>query len=286
MTPIQYTATEPESGDEIGRGESGDTPDDQGPMSQARTIEIILDRSARANRTVPIRRLFLQLGEGRDTQPGALKSLVASRQERALDLYLLVAAITGGPGHAVTEWSTTWARTIGLYDEKTGASAVSRAWKVLKSQGLITTARGSHRRTAVTKQMEDGSGPYEPPMQPGERYLQLPFEYWEMSLHTKLSLAGKAVFLIALAQRKHKFPLVHNRISEWYGLAQKTVATGIDELLKNEVLESAGFEYFDSLAVRSGRGSRPLYRLVDPFHQRGLPPAGLEGFPDHVWSGK
>lgn len=278
MTSTQNTATEPESGDKIGRDELASTHDAEQSMSQGRTIEMILTRSARANRTVPIRRVFLQLGEGRDAQPGPLRSLVASRQERALDLYLLVAAITGGPGHAVTEWSTTWARTIGIFDEKSGASAVSRAWKALKDLDLITTARGSQRRTTVTKRMEDGSGPYEPPMNAGEKYLQLPFEYWEKDMHTKLSLAGKAMLLIALAQRKNKFPLVHARISEWYGLAQKTVAAGIDNLVENEVLEPAGFEYFDTLAVRSGRGSRPLYRLVPPFHQRGLPPTGLEGF--------
>ncbi|AWI31248.1 hypothetical protein DDW44_22545 [Streptomyces tirandamycinicus] len=286
MTPIQNTATKPESGNEIGRDESAGTSDTEGFLSQARTIEMILERSARTNRTVPIRRVFLQLGEGRDTEPGALKSLVSSRQERALDLYLLVAAITGGPGHSVTEWSTTWARTIGIFDQKSGASAVSRAWKALKDLDLITTARGSQRRTTVTKCMEDGSGPYEPPANVGEKYLQLPFEYWEEGLHTKLTLAGKAMFLIALAQRKHKFPLVHARISEWYGLAQKTVASGIDDLVENGILAPAGFEYFDTLAARSGRGSRPLYRLVRPFHQRGLPPTGLEAFPAQTEAGK
>ncbi|MEU4359417.1 hypothetical protein [Streptomyces virginiae] len=286
MTPLQHTATETESEDETGRDEPVVSPDTEGFMSQDRTIEMILNRSARTNRTVPIRRAFLQRGEGRDAQPGPLRSLVASRQERALDLYLLVAAITGGPGHEVTEWSTTWARTIGVFDEKSGASAVSRAWKALKDLDLITTARGSQRRTTVTKRMEDGSGPYEPPMNKGEKYLQLPFEYWEKGMHSTLSLSGKAMLLIALAQRKNKFPLVHARVSGWYGLAQKTVAAGIDNLVAHKVLEPAGFEYFDTLAARSGRGSRPLYRLVPPFRQRGLPPTGLEDIFDQNWSEK
>ncbi|MFC8625687.1 hypothetical protein [Streptomyces anulatus] len=280
MTTPQHSANELESGGGTARDEPVGSPGTEDSMSQVRTIEMILTRSARVNRTVPIRRVFLQLGEGRGVQPGPLRSLVASRQERALDLYFLVAAVTGGPGHAVTEWSSTWARTIGIFDEKSGASAVSRAWKALKDLDLIATARGSQRRTTVTKRMEDGSGPYEPPMNKGEKYLQLPFEYWEKAMHTKLSLPGKAMLLIALAQRKNKFPLVHARVSEWYGLAQKTVATGIEDLVAHEVLEPAGFEYFDTLAARSGRGSRPLYRLVDPFHQRGLPPTGLESFPD------
>ncbi|RSS50084.1 hypothetical protein [Streptomyces sp. WAC01280] len=286
MTPIQHTATEPESGNEIGQDESAVTPEAEGYLSQARTIEMILERSKRKNRTVPIRRAFVQLGERPGTRPGALKSLVASRQERALDLYLLVAAITGANDHSVTEWSTTWARTIGIFDEKTGAPAVSRSWKALKDLGLITTARGSQRRTTVTKRMEDGSGPYAPPENVGEKYLQLPYAYWENDLHTKLSLPGKAMLLIAYAQRKNKFALVQAKISEWYGLAQKTVAAGTDDLVQHGVLEPAGFEYFDSLAVRSGRGSRPLYRLVPPFHQRGLPQKGLEDFFDRKVSEK
>lgn len=281
MTMTQRTANGPESGDETDLGEPVISPDTEAYLSQAKTIELILKRSQRANRTVPIRRAFLQLGEAPDTRPGALKSLVASRQERALDLYLLVAAVTGGTGHGVTEWSSTWARSIGVFEEKAGASAVSRAWKALKDLGLITTSRGTQRRTTVTKCMEDGSGdPYEPPVNKGEKYLQLPFEYWEEGMHTKLSLAGKAMFLIALAQRKPKFSLVQARTSDWYGLAQRTVAVGIEDLIAHGVLKQEGFEHFDTLATRSGKGSRPLYRLVKPFHMRGLPPTGTEDLSD------
>ncbi|MGW5609364.1 hypothetical protein ACWEWI_25310 [Streptomyces sp. NPDC003753] len=266
MTVTQNEATRPE------READAAHEDDAIPalMTQERTIELLLERSKRANRTAPIRRAFVQIGRAPQTTPGALRSLVSNKQERALDLYLLVAAVTSGGDYSVTDWSTTWARSLGVFDEKTGASAVSRAWKALKDLHLISTSRGTKRRTTVIKLHEDGSdSPYEPPIT-DEPYFQLPFEYWEHGLHTALSLPGKAMYLIALVQRKPKFPLTQAKISEWYGLADRTVANGINDLLHHQVLEQAGVETYETLAVPSGRAFRPLYSLKEPFHHRGL----------------
>lgn len=276
MTVTQEQATQPER--EADGPIEGD--DASAHMTQERTIELLLKRSKRANRTVPIRRTFLQEKEASGTVHGVLRSLVANRQERALDLYLLVAAVTSGGDYSVTDWSATWARTIGVFDEKTGASAVSRAWKPLKELGLIATARGKGRRTTVTKLLEDGTGSdYAPPVT-GEAYLQLPFEYWDRGLYLTLSLPGKAMYLIALAQRRPRkernFPLVHARISQWYGLAERTVANGIKDLIDNGVLEQDGFESYETLATPSGRASRPLYSLREPFHHRGLPASATQ----------
>ncbi|WP_119580651.1 hypothetical protein [Streptomyces europaeiscabiei] len=276
MTVKQEQATQPER--EADGPIEGD--DASVPMTQERTIELLLKRSKRANRTVPIRRTFLQEKKASGTVHGPLRSLVANRQERALDLYLLVAAVTSGGDYSVTDWSATWARTIGVFDEKTGASAVSRAWKPLKELDLIATARGKGRRTTVTKLLEDGTGSDYAPPGTGEAYLQLPFEYWERDLHLGLSLPGKAMYLIALAQRRtreeRKFPLVHARISQWYGLAERTVANGIKDLIENGVMEQDGFEYYETLAHPTGRASRPLYALREPFHHRGLPASATQ----------
>ncbi|MFF4268195.1 hypothetical protein [Streptomyces virginiae] len=270
MTLMENEATQPEGEAQIGPDEADESP---AHMTQERTIELLLERSKRANRTVPIRRAFAQTGKAPNTEPGALRSLVANKQERALDLYLLVAAVTSAGDYSVTDWSSTWARTVGVFDEKTGASAVSRAWKALKDLNLISTARGTGRRTTVTKLLEDGlesKPPYEPPVM-GEPYFQLPFEYWDRGLHTTLSLPGKAMYLIALAQRKPKFRLTHAKISEWYGFAEQTVANGIKDLIEHGVLAQVGVESYETLAVRSGVAFRPVYGLKEPFNHRGLP---------------
>ncbi|MFE1775546.1 hypothetical protein [Streptomyces sp. NPDC059008] len=198
---------------------------------------------------------------------------MSGKKERALDLYLLLAAVTGGTDHSATDWSTTWARCVDLHDEKTGGSAVSRAWKTLRDLRLIATERGAERKTKVTKLLEDGTGsPYIPPGS-GDRYFQLPFEYWENELHNRLTLPGKAMLLISLSLRKEEFALVQKKIHDWYGLSTQTIGNGVQELRDHDVLEHVGEEWYDTLHTKSGRGVRPLYSLIQPYHHRGLTPA-------------
>ncbi|MFJ9683995.1 hypothetical protein ACIRP2_39290 [Streptomyces sp. NPDC101194] len=241
--------------------------------NQERTIALFLEQSRRMNRTVPIRRSFLQQqGRGEKTQ-APMQVLVTRKQERALDLYLLLAAVTVSKesGFAVTEWSTSWARSLGIFEEKTGGAAVSRAWRALKELRIVATARGEGRRTRVTKLKEDGTGDaYEPPGAQGDAYFQLPFAYWNEGLNTKLSLPGKAMLLIALSQREYEFSLAHAQIQNWYGINKQTVAKGIHDLLAHEVIVRSGEQWYDTLQTKSGVGRRPLYQFADPFVQPGI----------------
>ncbi|MFI8392936.1 hypothetical protein [Streptomyces sp. NPDC085540] len=196
---------------------------------------------------------------------------MARKQERALDVYLLFGAVTPSGDFSATEWSTSWARSLGIFDEKTGGAAVSRAWRALKDLKIVATTRGDGRRTKVTKLLEDGTGePYEPPGTTGAPYFQLPFAYWENGLNTKLSLPGKAMLLIALSLRKSEFPLVHTTIHDWYGINKQTVAKGIQELIEHKVIDQSSEQWYETLQTRSGVGRRPLYRFTDPFTQPGL----------------
>ncbi|MFJ6501670.1 hypothetical protein [Streptomyces virginiae] len=255
-------------------GEATELDAEQSGLSQGRTIELLLERSKRANRTVPIRRTFLQQvapgSSSNEKIPGPLRTLVSKKQERPLDIYLLLAAVTGAGDYSATDWSTTWARSVGLFDENTGGAAVSRTWKALKDLNLVSTERGEGRKTRVTKLLEDGTGlPYR---KPGDGpYFQLPFEYWGEGFNTKLSLPGKAMLLIALSLRKPEFALVHAKIQEWYGINTQTVAKGIGELIEHGALEKSGMELYETLHTRSGKGSRPLYRFQAPFILTGLP---------------
>ncbi|MFJ6355036.1 hypothetical protein ACIQKB_36965 [Streptomyces sp. NPDC092046] len=239
--------------------------------NQERTIALFLEQSRRANRTVPIRRSFLQQSGPGMTAPAPMRVLVARKQERVLDVYLLFAAVTASKDYSATEWSTSWARSLGIFDEKTGGAAVSRAWRALKELRIVATARGDGRRTKVTKLVEDGTGRlYEPPGATADPYFQLPFAYWEEGLNTKLSLPGKAMLLIALSLRKYEFPLVHARIHDWYGINKQTVAKGIHELLAHGVIDQSGEEWYETLQTKSGTGRRPLYKFTAPFTQPGL----------------
>ncbi|MEU1491475.1 hypothetical protein ABZ456_14610 [Streptomyces sp. NPDC005776] len=246
----------------------------QAALGQPETIKLILDRSQRPTRTVPIRRALLQreVGKRGTKSPGAVAVLVRRSAKRPLDLYLLLSAVTSGGDFSVTEWSTTWARAVGIFDETAGTTAVSRAWKVLKELGLITRARGEGGKSAVTKLHEDGSGrSYTVPGEGlGDPYFQLPFEYWEKGWHNKLSLPGKAMLLIASSQRKLKFTLPQERMPEWYGISADSAGKGIRELIGHGILVRVDEEWFDTLKTRSGRGCRPVYSLWPPFTPRAL----------------
>ncbi|MFI7246192.1 hypothetical protein [Streptomyces qinglanensis] len=244
------------------------------PLGQPETIKLILDRSQRPTRTVPIRRAFLQreASKGGIKSPGALATLVRRSAKRPLDLYLLLSAVTSGGDFSVTEWSTTWARSVGIFDEAAGTTAVSRAWKVLKDLQLIFRVRGEGGKSTITKLHEDGSGrPYTSPGENlGDPYFQLPYEYWDKDWHNALSLPGKAMLLIALNQRKLEFTLPQERMYEWYGISADSAGKGISELQKHGILVHVDDEWFDTLKTRSGRGSRHVYSLLPPFTPRAL----------------
>ncbi|TJZ94359.1 hypothetical protein [Actinacidiphila oryziradicis] len=205
-------------------------------LSQEKTIDLLLQRSGRNTRTVPIRRAFVQnpLNSG----AGPLAKLVHHKQVRALDLLLLVHAVASAGDFSVTEWSTTWARTLGKYDDSSGPAAVSRAWKTLGNLQLISRTR-ENRKTKITKLKEDGLGlPYAPPR--GEKYFQVPFEYWTGGFNRTLTLSAKAMLLIALSQRKYQFALPQERMPEWYGISADVAGKGLQELRRKNVLIVTG----------------------------------------------
>lgn len=250
------------------------TPVETGPpaLSQEATIRLLLERSKRPTRTVPIRRQFLQQGSSGAVTPGPLRSLVRRSQPRALDLYLLISAVTSNGDFSVTEWAATWARSIGNHDETSGTIAVSRAWKALRDLKLIDRKRGEAGKAVITKLREDGSGdPYTPPGSgSGDPYFQLPFEFWEHGLHESLSLPGKAMLLITLSQRKERFVLPQDRMPTWYGISADTAGRGLRELQAKNVLDHVDDEWFETLSTRTGWASRPVYQLLGAFTPRNL----------------
>lgn len=249
------------------------SPSTEPPLTQEETVEWLLNRSQRTNRTVPIRRAFVQDTEDGPVlhqKPGPLSQLM--RHERALDLLLIMYAVTSGRDFSVTERSETWGRASGVSFavDGTASAAVSRLWRKLEDLHLI--ARSFEGRfLKVTKLLEDGSGaPYTRPsgseVSRKEVYFQLPFQYWEDGLHKRLNLPAKAVMLIGMSLRKAKFPLVPETYEQWYGISQATVRRGIDQLMENQLLDEVDEELFITGETRTGRGKRTLYAFRPPYH--------------------
>lgn len=243
------------------------------PLTQAETIEWLLNRSQRTNRTVPIRRAFVQDTEDGPIlrqKPGPLRQLM--RHERALDLLLLVYAVTSGGDFSVTERAETWGRASGLSFATDGSASatVSRQWRKLDDLRLIERS-SEGRFLRVTKLLEDGTGkPYTRPTGSEttrkDVYFQLPFQYWEDGFHDRLKMPAKAVMLIGMSLRKAKFPIVPEAYERWYGMSQATLRRGVDQLLQAQMLDEVDEEHFITGETPTGRGTRTLYAFRPPYH--------------------
>ena len=132
--------------------------------------------------------------------------------------------------------AAVWARALDI-EVARPAAAVSKVWKRLERRDLIHRRR-SGRQADITVLREDGSGePYTRPKgkQRADRYLKLDHQYWTGDWYQRLSLAGKAMLLVALAE-KPGFQLPYERAPAWYGLSPDTVQRGFDELLAAELI--------------------------------------------------
>ena len=206
------------------------------------------------------------------SRPGPLADLVANRQEKALDLLLLVYAVTVRESFDTAHWSTTWARAInGSYDTQSASAQVSRLWRQLEEHQLIVRIQ-SGRKVSVTKLREDGAGrPYTRPTgsetgRLGEIYFRLPYDYWRDGWNNRLTLPAKALLLIAMSRRDPKeFTLAEHWTSQWYGISEATVTRGRMKLEAEGIISVAREEQVPDLREMHGFGKRVYYKLEAPF---------------------
>ncbi|MCX4657605.1 hypothetical protein OG249_37750 [Streptomyces microflavus] len=248
-------------------------------MTQKESIEYLLGRSKRKDDTFPIRREFIQarvegllLGEP-TTGPGPLSKLL--RAPHALELLLLVYAVTTGGDFGVTERSQLWARAAGIYmlPDRNASVAVSRQWQHLEKLGLIK--RRQHGRfKRIIKRHECGLGggrlsvAYSAPTgAKGDVYFRVPFAYWREGWHQKLDMPGKAVLLAAMSRRRETFTLPQDtRGARALGLGRHTVTRGIDELLSHELLVKTGTDEMVNVRTKRGYEWVNTYQLAKPFN--------------------
>jgi len=200
------------------------------------TLKALLERSKR-QRAVPVRVGLVQGGRRGHPKPGPLAELVRRRDERGLELLLLVIALASAPPWNVYRPSQVWARALDLDTTSSPAAAISKIWKRLENLTLIERARKG-RRASITPLCEDGSGrPYEHPGRVRDRYFQIPLSFWtdENFWCRRLGLAEKAMLLIALSLRD-EFILPVERVPNWYGISSDTASRGITGLLKTGLL--------------------------------------------------
>lgn len=232
--------------------------------SRASTIQAILRESNRPGK-VPVRKGFVQGGDREHPTAGPLAAIVQRGREKTLEQYLLGLTWASHEPWDVRKDSRIWARAIGLPPDDSGRSAVSRNWSFLKRLNLVEVRR-KNRLAEVTYLREDGSGrPYEhhPSQDRNPGYLTLPFGYWADGYYEELSLAAKAMLLIARDLPDH-FPLPSERAPDWYGISERTARRGFRELREKNLITVAK-EYKEAPLAPEGYTAVNFYTLLPPF---------------------
>lgn len=222
--------------------------EDEGELDPQHARAELLDAAKRGY--LPLRKEFVQRPKGVTDLRGrpvprasTLYDLVNSRNQVALDFYLLLHALQ--PILEGTPLSlATWAHIMSVKKPVT-ATAVTRAISTLQNLSLVVREDDS-RKPVIRLLREDGSGDeYVRPgttEEAGPGYFTVPHAYWKSGLAEELTLPGKAMFLIALAETqtptKRSFTLAVERVPEWYGVSERTAERGYRELItKAQVMQ-------------------------------------------------
>lgn len=217
----------------------------------------------------PIRGAFLQGGTPRRPRPGPLAEFTHSGAHRALDIYLLVLALATGEPYDVRRDAGVWVRLLGLPQGENDAATITKLWRWLADHDLIERGRNG-RQSAPKLLREDGSGePYLPPTGHGDPYFRIPFAFWledygDQPPYLCLSLAAKAMLLIALSRKPRTFPLKAARMPAWYGISEDIAGKGLRELCERHFLTVDKRQVRD---LNSGSGWR-----TDPHYTKLWPP--------------
>jgi hypothetical protein len=190
---------------------------------------------------MPLRKVFVQRPNTEKKRASVLGSMVSAREERPLDALLLLHAL-----EPVLQGSplplSTWAKMLSRDNTPCTSSTASRAFDRLVSRKLATkTTRGG--LVVVAPKLEDGSGrawtrPGRDAPSTGRGYFTIPYDYWTSGLVDRLTLPGKAMFLIMLAEtsQKQSFAMAIERAQEWYGISERTAERGYRQLADAGVL--------------------------------------------------
>ena len=250
--------------------------EDEDPLDGLRARARLLDGAKRGY--APLRKVFVQRPADNTVRASVLAAMVTARQERALDALLLLHALEPVLDHDKPLPLAVWARMLSSTGERWSPQNVGRAFEALEKRNLVTReAKG--RGILVRPKLEDGSGaawtrPGTDGTTTGKGYLTIPHNYWTTGLVDRLSLPGKAIFLIMLSEttQNQTFSMAIERAQSWYGISERTADRGYKELRTQEAAEGGPLllEHRQLVAdPRSPTGLRAVWHraLAEPYSQ-------------------
>ncbi len=226
----------------------------------------LLDQALRGY--APLRKIFVQRPNTEKSRPSILGAMVHARQERPLDALLLLHALEPVLDSPLP--LGTWARMLSRGKVPCSSAAASKAFDALAKRRLITR-QASGSKVIVKPLLEDGLGkawtrPGQSRRTLGPGYFVIPYTYWTGGLVDELTLPGKTMFLIILAETSQKlsFAMAVERAQKWYGVSERTAERGYQQLRRAGILLERRQVVADP---RSPTGLRAVWHraLKDPY---------------------
>jgi hypothetical protein len=241
---------------------------DAPPATPLETVAGLLKAAKRGY--VPLRKVFVQKERTEKERAAKLAELVHGRHHRPLDALLFLHALEPILGDEPLS-IRTWAR---LLSTKTRCSpnAASKAFDILADLDLVS--RTQERHTPVLRPLHEGTGGAwsrpggEDDNEGGPGYFTLPHDYWTSGYADRLTLPGKAMLLIVLAETQkpttRTFAMPVSQAQAWYGISERTAERGYRELENAGVLLTKIQKVPDP---RHPAGRRAVYHraLASPF---------------------
>jgi len=218
-----------------------------------------------------IRHILRQHPGGVPDRVSVLGPMVTDRKRRSLVAYLLLLTVWPWLAKQASPLpAAVWARALSTdKGRKWTTTNVSAAWADLEQRGLIERRRLS-RGVVVQPRREDGLADYSSPgLIKGDRretYFVLPPEFWRQEWFEELSLPGLAILLVIAGETSEKAEvrLTHEKAAQWYGLSQRSVASGIEDLRSHGLLvERVVWAKAPLSAI--GTTQQTWYSLTGPF---------------------
>lgn len=212
------------------------------PAAEApEVIRHYLDRARR--NYAELNRDWIQKSRKTDgSRQSFLADFVRQRRETALEALLLLHSLEpvlrNGDPLAMGVWAAMLSEATGHVVSANGAS---KAFGTLEEMRLVRRIRKGHQ-TVIKPLAEDGSGAdWERTgtrRDAGQGYFTLPFAYWTSGFAGRLSLPGKAMLLILLADTNYKssaqIPI--EKVPGWYGVSERTAERGYRQLTQAGLL--------------------------------------------------
>jgi len=185
---------------------------------------------------------FVQAPPGKpgESRGARLGQLVRSRSASYLDAFLLIQAMaSANEPYEVWFPAQSWVHALGL-NSTTGASeqkvlAADRSqWsKIIRrlvDLQLIARHKTSNKMHYVLLDESGNGSPYVRSTKAEQgTWFMIPHAYWTDGHYMNMSLAAKAMLLVALSSKKD-FELPFERTQDWYGLSASTARRGFKEL--------------------------------------------------------